>query len=41
MKDARIWIAVVALAVAAWLIVPFVIPPRAPAVAEDLIPQIR
>jgi hypothetical protein len=40
-KDARIWIAVVALAVASWLIAPFVIPPRAPAVAEDLIPQIH
>jgi hypothetical protein len=41
MKDARIWLAVVAFAVAAWLIAPFVVPPRAPAVAEELIPQIR
>jgi hypothetical protein len=41
MKDARIWIAVVAIAVATWLIAPFVLPPRAPAVAEEMIPQIR
>jgi hypothetical protein len=41
MKDARIWLAVVALAVAAWSIAPFVFPPRVPAVAEELIPQIR
>ena len=41
MKDTRIWIAIVALTVAAWLIAPSVFPPRAPAVAEELIPQIR
>lgn len=41
MKDARIWMAVVSCAVAAWLIAPSVFPPRAPAVAEELIPQIR
>ena len=41
MKDARIWMAVVALAVAAWSISPFVFPPRAPAVAEESIPRIR
>jgi len=41
MKDPRIWIALVALAVAAWSISPFVVPPRAPAVAEELIPRIR
>lgn len=40
MKDMRTWIAVVALAVAAWLIAPFALPPRAPAVAKELIPQI-
>jgi hypothetical protein len=41
MKDARIWVAAICLLVAAWLIAPLVFPPRAPAVAEELIPQIR
>jgi len=41
MKDPRVWVAVVALAVAAWSIAPFVFPHRAPAVAEELIPRIR
>jgi hypothetical protein len=41
MKDPRIWIAVVALAVAAWLIAPFAFPPRAPAVTEESVPRIR
>jgi hypothetical protein len=41
MKDPRIWIALVAFAVAAWLVAPFVFPPRAPAVAKELIPRIR
>ena len=41
MKDARIWIAVAALTVAAWSISPLVFPPRAPVVAEELVPRIR
>lgn len=41
MKDARIWLAVVALGVAAWLIAPFALPLRPPAVAEEMIPKIR
>lgn len=41
MKDPRVWSAVVAFAVAAWLIAPFVFPPRAPVVAEELVPRIR
>jgi hypothetical protein len=41
MKDPRLWLAVVAFAVAAWLIAPSVFPPRPPAVAEELISQIR
>jgi hypothetical protein len=41
MKQVRIGIAVVALVVAAWLIAPSVFPPRAPAVAKELIQQIR
>jgi hypothetical protein len=41
MKDPRIWIAVVAVAVAAWLIAPFAFPPRAPVVAKESVPRIR
>lgn len=41
MKDIRVWIAAVAIAVAAWSVSPFVFPPRAPAVEEELVPRIR
>jgi len=41
MKDPRVWIALVALAAAAWSISPFVFPPRSPAVAEESTPRIR
>ena len=39
-KDPRVWTAVVALGIAAWLIGPSVIPVRPPAVSEDAIPKI-
>lgn len=39
-KDPRVWTAVVALGIAAWLIAPFVMPARPPAASEDAIPQI-
>lgn len=41
MQDPRVWIATLALTAAAWLIVPYVLPPRAPDVAEETIPQAR
>jgi hypothetical protein len=40
-KDARFWTAVVAFGLAALLLVPAVLPVRAPAVAEESIPEIR
>ena len=39
-RDPRIWTAVVALGIAAWLIGPSMIPARPPAVSEDAIPTI-
>ena len=40
-KDPRLWIAVVAFGLAAFLLGPAVFPVRAPAVAEESIPEIR
>ena len=41
LKDARFWTAVVAFGLAAFLLVPAILPARAPAVAEDSIPEIH
>ena len=41
LKDARLWTAVVAFGLAAFLLVPAILPARAPAVAEDSIPEIH
>lgn len=41
MKDPRLWTALGALAVAAWLIVPRLLPARPPAVTDGQIPEIR
>jgi hypothetical protein len=41
MKDVRFWAAGAGLTLAAWLIVPFVFPPRPPAVAAEDIPVIH
>jgi len=40
-KDPLVWVAVVALGVAVWLIAPFVIPVRAPVTAEESISEVR
>ena len=39
-KDPRVWTAIVAAGMGAWLIVPAVVPARPPRVAEELIPEI-
>ena len=41
LKDARFWTAAVAFGLAAFLLGPAILPARAPAVAEDSIPEIR
>jgi hypothetical protein len=41
LKDARFWTAIVAFGAASWLLVPAVLPARAPAVAEESIGEIR
>lgn len=41
MKDPRFWTAIVGLGLTAWLIAPFVFPPRPPAVAAEDIPIIH
>ena len=41
LKDARFWTAAVAFGLAAFLLGPAVFPVRAPAVAEESIPEIR
>jgi hypothetical protein len=40
-KDARFWTAIVAFGLAAFLLVPAILPARAPTVAEDSIPEIH
>jgi hypothetical protein len=40
-KDPRVWTAVVAAGIAAWLLGPYVLPARPPVVAEETIPEIR
>jgi hypothetical protein len=40
-KDPLVWVGVVTLGVAVWLIAPFVIPARAPVIAEESISEIR
>jgi hypothetical protein len=41
LKDARFWTAIVAFGAASFLLVPAVLPARAPAVAEESIAEIR
>lgn len=41
MKDPRLWLAVVALAFAAWLVVPRLVSKRPPPVDESVIPEGR
>ena len=40
-KDPLVWVGVVTLGVAVWLIAPFEIPARAPVIAEESISEIR
>lgn len=41
MKDPRLWTGITGLCLTAWLIAPFVFPPRPPAVAAEDIPIIH
>jgi len=41
MKDMRVWVAAAGFLIAAWLLGPFVLPHRAPAVSDVSPPQIR
>ena len=41
MKDARLWIGIAGICLTAWLIAPFVLPPRPPTVAAEDVPVIH